>query len=450
MHKIIQSLDSFFKISERKSNFQTEILAGVTTFLAMAYIIFVNPAVLGDAGMSTQGVFLATALAAALTTLFMGLYAKLPIALAPGMGVNAFFAYTVVLTMGYTWQEALAAVLVSGLLFFIIAATGLRSIIIKAIPSSLKHAIGAGIGFFIAFIGLKNAGIIVANPATLVGLGNLADPLVLLAVFGVIVTFVLLALKVKAGVFYGLVITAVVGVVASLIWGTAGLPSLPATFPLAWPTFDGLFGAAFGALGGILTSLKGWLAIFTFLFIDFFDTAGTFMAVGNQLSIKDKNGDLEGYEKAMIVDASGTIFGAVIGTSTVTSYIESSAGIGVGGRTGLTAVVTGVLFLLAIFLSPLLSLVTSAVTAAALIVVGSMMAASLSEINWKDWPIAVASFMTIIVMMLAYSISEGIGFGFITYTVVMLAAGRRKEIHPVFLGIVVLFLAHYILPLIIG
>lgn len=446
MDKIIQSLDSFFKISERKSKFSTEILAGVTTFLAMAYIIFVNPGILGDAGMSTQGVFLATALAAGATTIFMGLFAKLPIALAPGMGVNAFFAYTVVLTMGYTWQEALAAVLVAGILFFIIAATGLRSVIIKAIPSELKHAIGAGIGFFIAFIGLKNAGIIVANPDTLVGLGNLGDPLVLLALFGIVVTLVLLALKVKAGVFYGLVLTAVVGVVI----GAAGYPALPTSFPLAWPTFDGLFGAAFGALPGVIFSVEGWFAIFTFLFIDFFDTAGTFMAVGNQVNIKDANGDLEGYEQAMLVDATGTVFGAVIGTSTVTSYIESSAGIGVGGKTGLTAVVTGLLFILAIFFSPLLSLVTSAVTAAALVIVGSMMVTSLSEINWKDWPIAVSSFVTIAVMMLAYSISEGIGFGFITYTIVMLAAGRRKEIHPVFLVVVAFFLLHYILPFLIG
>lgn len=450
MNKIIQSLDSFFKISERKSKFSTEILAGVTTFLAMAYIIFVNPGILGDAGMSAQGVFLATALAAGATTIFMGVFAKLPIALAPGMGVNAFFAYTVVLTMGYTWQEALAAVLVAGVLFFLVAVTGLRSIIIKAIPSALKHAIGAGIGFFIAFIGLKNAGIIVANPATFVSLGDLSNPIVLLAIFGILVTLVLLALKVKAGVFYGLVITAVVGVVASLIWGTAGLPALPATFPLSWPTFDGIFGAAFGALPGVIFSVEGWFAIFTFLFIDFFDTAGTFMAVSNQLHIVDENGDLDGYEEAMLVDATGTVFGAIVGTSTVTSYIESSAGIGVGGKTGLTAVVAGVLFLLAIFLSPLLSLVTSAVTAAALVIVGSMMVTSLAEINWKDWPIAVSSFMTIIVMMLAYSISEGIGFGFITYTVVMLAAGRRKEVHPVLLAITGLFVVHYILPYLIG
>lgn len=450
MSKIIQSLDSFFKISERKSNFSTEILAGVTTFLAMAYIIFVNPSILGAAGMSTQGVFLATALAAGATTIFMGLFAKLPIALAPGMGVNAFFAFTVVLTMGYTWQEALAAVLVSGILFFVIAATGLRSVIIKAIPAELKHAIGAGIGFFIAFIGLKNAGIIVANPATFVGLGNLGDPLVLLALFGIVVTLVLLALKVKAGVFYGLVLTAVVGVIVGAFSSAAGLPALPATFPLAWPTFDGIFGAAFGALPGVIFSVEGWFAIFTFLFIDFFDTAGTFMAVGNQVNIKDANGDLDGYEKAMLVDAAGTIFGAVVGTSTVTSYIESSAGIGVGGKTGLTALVTGLLFILAIFFSPLLSLVTSAVTAAALVIVGSMMVTSLSEINWKDWPIAVSSFVTIAVMMLAYSISEGIGFGFITYTIVMLAAGRRKEIHPVFLVVVAFFLLHYILPFLIG
>lgn len=436
--RVRESIAGFFHIEQRSSTFTREILGGVTTFLAMAYILFVNPNILGATGMSTTGLFLATALAAAFASIFMGLLANMPVALAPGMGLNAFFAFTLVIGMGLSWQQALAAVFVSGILYFVIAITGVRKIIVKSIPQSLKYAVGAGIGLFIAFIGLVNGGIIVANPATFVSLGNLGNPVVLLALFGIVLTIVLLGLKVKAAVFFGLVGTAVMGIILGA-FGVVGMPAFTGLLGGS-PSFDGIFGSFFGEIGWVLTTGIGWTAIISFLFVDFFDTAGTLMAVTGQMPfVTEKDID-----KANIVDATSTVVGSIFGTSTTTSYIESLSGIGTGARTGLAAVITGILFILSIFFYPLLSVVTGAVTCAAMVIVGTMMASSIAKIDWNDWAIGIASFVTMLMMVLTYSISHGIGFGFITYTVAMAARGRAKEVSPMFYVVSALFLAYYI------
>jgi adenine/guanine/hypoxanthine permease len=438
-----KEMEKFFKLKKHGTTVKTELLAGTTTFLTMAYILAVNPGMLGLTGMSAQSVFLATAISSAVATLIMGLLANYPVALAPGMGVNAFFTFTVVFTLGYSWQAALAAVMISGLIFLVISVTGLRKMIINAIPKDLKLAFGAGIGFFIAFIGLVNSGIVVNNDATLVGLGNFATPSTLLAIFGLALTIGLLAKKVYAAVFFGLVGTAVVGVVAGLM-GVAGMPSLPTvlfSFDFNMPT-AGAFLAGFGEL---FTKPDWFLVIFTFLFIDFFDTAGTLVAVANRTNLINEKGELENIDKAMLSDAVGTVVGAALGTSTVTSYIESAAGVEVGGRTGLTAVTTGVLFLLSIFFAPLLVTVTGVVTAPALIVVGILMAQQLGHINWDDFAASAAAFLAIITMILSYSISEGIAVGFITYGIAMLFSGKAKQVPWILWVLMVVFIGHFIL-----
>lgn len=438
-------MDKFFHLKERGTDVKTEIIAGITTFLAMAYILAVNPMILGDSGMTPEAVFMATALSSAIACVLMGALANYPVALSAGMGVNALFSYTVVLTMGYSWQAALAAVFISGLIFVLISVTGIRKKIIDSIPMQLKLAIGAGIGFFIAFVGLKNAGIIVANESTFVGLGSFTDPQVLLALFGVVVTIVCVVRKVPAGVFVGLVITAIVG----LIMGLCGIENMPAFGGLLTTNFDmsaaGAFASGFGEL--FSNPLNAIVVIFSFLFVDFFDTAGTLVAVGNEVGLVNEKGELEGAEQALLADSIGTCVGAALGTSTITSFVESSSGVGVGGRTGLTAITTGVLFLLSIFISPLiLGLITNAVTAPALIVVGVMMAQQMKGINWEDLTIAIPAFITIITMILMYSISNGIAFGFIAYAVCMVAAGRAKEVHPTVWVLMVIFVIYFASP----
>ena len=450
--EMIESIKKFFKIEERGSSIKIELVGGLTTFLTMAYILFVNPAIMGGivtledgsslqlvAGLDLQAVFLATALAAGLGTIAMGLWANLPIGLAPGMGLNAFFAFTIVVKMGYSWEEALAAVLISGVLYLILSLTGLRAKVVATIPQSLKFAIGAGIGFFIAYIGLVNVGIIVQGQGTPTELGDLTSPVALLALFGLALTIVLLAFKVRAAIFFGLVGTALVGLIVGL-FDVAGMPILP-TFEGALPSLAPTFGKAFAGIGGLLSTAGGWFAIFAFLFVDFFDTSGTLMAVTGQM----ENVTEEDLQKANVVDSSATVVGAILGTSTTTSYIESLSGVGAGARTGLASVLTGLLFILSIFLAPLLSLVTAGVTAAAMIIVGTMMAASIGKIEWDKWPIAIASFMTILIMILTYSISDGIGFGFLTYILVMVASKRYKEIHPLLYGVGAFFILYLVL-----
>lgn len=439
-------LEKLFHLKENKTSVRTELIAGLTTFLAMAYILGVNPSVLGDAGMDVSSVFLATALSAAVASVIMGLLANYPVALAAGMGVNALFAYTVCGQMGYSWSAALAGVFISGVIFILISVTGVRKMIINAIPVQMKLAIGAGIGFFIAFVGLKNAGIVVANESTFVAIGNFSDPTVLLALFGILITLLLVIRKVPAAVFVGMVITALIGIVAGTVFHIEGMPSLPdGSFITTNFHMEGA-GAFMNGFGELFADpAKSLVMIFSFLFVDFFDTAGTLVAIGSKIGlVNPQTGELKNAERALLADAIGTVFGAAVGTSTVTSFVESSSGVGVGGRTGLTAVTTGMLFLLSILISPLiLSAVTNAVTAPALVVVGVMMAQQLKSIDWEDMMIAAAAFVTIIVMVLGYSISNGIAFGFIVYTIGMIGAGKTKDIHPTVWVLDVIFLIYF-------
>lgn len=438
----MEALNKFFHLKEKGTNVKTEIIAGITTFLAMAYILGVNPGILSQAGMPIESVFMATAISSAIASILMGVLANYPVALAPGMGVNALFTYTVVLTMGYSWQAALAAVMVSGVVFIIISVTGIRKMVIDAIPLQLKLAIGAGIGFFIALIGLKNAGLIVANESTYVALGDLSSPSVLLAAAGVLITIVCVVRKVPAAVFVGLVITGILGLIMGLM-GVDGMPVINGVFTTDFSMSTvGAFASGFGEL--FAHPFNAFVVIFSFLFVDFFDTAGTLVAVGNEVGLVNEKGELENAEQALLADSIGTVVGAALGTSTVTSFVESSSGVGVGGRTGLTAVTTGICFLLSIFISPvILGLITNEVTAPALIVVGVMMAQQLKGIAWDDVVIAFPAFITIIFMILSYSISNGIALGFITYAVSMVAAGRTKQVSPTVWVLLVIFVIYF-------
>ena len=435
-------MEKLFHLKEHGTNVKTEILAGITTFLAMAYILAVNPAILGQAHMSHQGVFLATAISAGVTSIFMGLMANYPVSLAPGMGVNALFTYTIVGQMGLSPEGALACVFVSGIIFVIITVTNIRRMIINAIPAQLKLAIGAGIGFFVAFVGLKNAGIVVASESTFVALGNLKDPTVLLALFGIIITLVLLVKNKPAAVFYGLIITAVVGVVFGSIFGLKGMPQLPSK--VVSVNFDfSLVGAFARGFNEMFTHPQCIVAIFSLLFVDFFDTAGTLVAVASKADLIDENGELVNVKRALLADAVGTVFGSMIGTSTVTSFVESTSGVGVGGRTGLTACTTGICFLLTVFFYPVLSMITDAVTAPALVIVGILMASQLKDIKWDNLIFAASGFVTIIFMILGYSISNGIALGFIVYVISMIATGQAKNINKMVWVLFLLFIAYF-------
>lgn len=430
-------MDKFFKLEERGTTVKKEFLAGLTTFFSMAYIIFVNPNVLGAAGMDTGAVFTATILAAIIGTLLMGLYANFPVALAPGMGLNAFFAYTVVLVMGYSWQQALAGTFISGILFIILSLTGLREFIINSIPKSLKHAVGTGIGFFIAFLGFQNAGIIVNNESTLVGLGDFKDFSVLIAILGLIITLILLVRKIPGAIFIGMFATAVIGIFL-------GVVEMPTQIFAPIPSLKPTFGALFEALPTIFTK-DMIVVIFSFLFMDFFDTAGSLMAVGFRAGFVTEKGELLNADKALLADSTATVVGSILGTSSTTTFVESLSGVEVGGRTGLTSVFTAMCFSLMLFCSGLLSVVTPSVTAAALITVGILMASSLSSIEWGKIEIAIPAFVTIIMMILSYSIAEGIAAGFLFYPITMLASKRGKEIHPAMWVLTVIFLAHFIM-----
>jgi len=431
-------MKKFFQFEELGTNFKTETTAGITTFLAMAYILFVNPQTLSAAGMDEGALFTATALAAAIGTLVMGLVAKYPVALAPGMGLNAFFAYTVVIGYGIPWETALSGVLVSGIILVILTLTGIREMIINAIPGNLKLAVGAGIGLFIAFVGLQNSGLIVANDATLIGLGDITSAPVLLTIFGLVISVILLTLGIKAGIFYGMIITAIVGMIFGLIAVPTGVHDIVGSVPSLEP----IFGHALTNLGNIFT-IEMLVVILTFMFVDFFDTAGTIVAVASQAGIM-KDGKLPRAGRALASDSSGTVFGAILGTSSTTSYVESTAGVGVGGRSGFTAVVTAICFLLALFFSPLLGIITSEVTAPALILVGVMMASSLKDIEWDQFEIAVPAFFTVTMMPLTNSIATGIAIGFIFYPITMLIKGRAKQIHPLMYILAIIFILYFI------
>lgn len=437
-------MKKYFMFDELGTNYRREFLGGFTTFLAMAYILVVNPLTLTLADvkdlpdtlrMDYGAVFVATAVSAAIGCFIMGLLAKYPLALAPGLGLNAFFAYTVVLVNGSPWQHALAAVFISGVFFLLLTLTGLREKLINAIPMELKLAVGAGIGLFIAFIGMQNAKIIVNNDATLVGIGNLREPQVLLAIFGIIITVILMVRGIKGGVFYGMVITSIVG----MITGQVGLPEKVFSAP---PSISPTFGALFSAFSDpSFYTLSMLSVILTFLFVDFFDNAGTLMAVANQAGLV-KDNRLPRAGKALISDSIATIVGSIFGTSTITSYVESSSGVAAGARSGFASIVTGCLFLLALFISPLLGVITSAVTAPALIIVGVLMVASLGQIAWNRFEIAVPSFLTMIMMPLTYSIATGIAVGFIFYPLTMIIKGKAKEVNPIMYVFAVIFLLY--------
>lgn len=437
-------LEKYFKLKEKNTSVKTELIAGLTTFLAMAYILGVNPAILGASGMDEHSVFMATAISAGIASIVMGVLANYPVALAAGMGVNALFTYTVCFAMQFSWKAALAAVFISGVIFLIISVTGIRKMIINAIPKQLKLAIGAGIGFFIAFVGLKNAGIIVANESTFVALGDFAQPEVLLSLFGILVTIALLCLKVPAAVFVGMVITAIVGIICGSVLELEGMPVLPDE----WIELNfemktiGAFASGFSEL--FANPGTAFVAIFSFLFVDFFDTAGTLVAVANRTGLVNENGDLENVEKALMADSIGTVVGSVLGTSTVTSFVESTSGVEVGGRTGLSAVTTGILFFISVLFAPVvLTTVTNAVTAPALVVVGILMAQQLGGIDWDDLVSAASGFVTIIVMILGYSISNGIALGFITYALTMTASGKFTKVNPIIWLLVIVFILYF-------
>ena len=425
-------LDNFFKFKENGTDFKTEILAGITTFLAMAYILGVNPVILGDGGMPVTGVFFATAVASGVACIIMGLVAKYPVGLAPGMGLNALFTYTIILGMGNTWETALAAVFISSIIFLIITISGLREAILNAIPLDLKLGIGAAIGFFLAFLGLKGAGIIVADPSTFVSMGSLMAPPAFLALLGIIITLVLYVKKVPAAVFLGLVITAILGVIFTSLGFGAGdmlMPAVPAQFITT--SFDlSLFAGFTKGFGQLFSNIPNLIMmLFSLVFVTFFDTTGTLMALGRQCGFIDEEGQAVGIENAFLADAVGGIVGAIFGTSTVTAYVESASGIGMGGKTGLTAVVTGILFILSIFFAPLvLGLFTSPVTCAALVIVGILMIGQLKEVEWDNLIVAASVFMTIVMMILTYSISLGIAWGFVVYAIASLASGKAKEL----------------------
>ncbi|WP_342514345.1 NCS2 family permease [Sporosarcina sp. FSL K6-1522] len=441
-------MKKYFEFDKLGTNYRREIVGGITTFLAMAYILVVNPLTLSleaipdlpdTMRMDKGAVFVATALAAAVGSLFMGLIAKYPIGLAPGMGLNAFFAFSVVLGMGIPWQTALTGVLFSGLIFIVLSLTGLREIIINAIPAQLKFAVGAGIGLFITFLGLQNAKIIVGDPNTLVALGDLSSGPTLLAIFGLVISVVMMVRKIKGAIFYGMIATTVVGMIAGLI-------STPEKIVSAVPSVAPTFGAAFEAIfqdPGSLMTTQFLVIVITFLFVDFFDTAGTLVAVANQAGLM-KDDKLPRAGKALISDSLATVTGAIFGTSTTTSYVESTAGVAAGARTGFASIVTGVLFLLALFFSPLLMVVTSEVTAPALIIVGVLMVSTLGNIEWTKFEIAVPAFFTIIAMPLTYSIATGIAIGFIFYPITMILSGRKKEIHPIMYGLWIIFVLYFV------
>ena len=426
----MSTIANYFKLDELNTSIRTEFIAGLTTFASMAYILFVNPTVLGAAGMDKGAVFTATAVASAVATLFMGIVALYPIAIAPGLGVNAFFAYSVVIGMGVKWQTAMAGVFVAAIIFLVLTFFKIREKIINIIPQNLKLAIASGIGLFIAFIGLHNAGLIVANKDTMVSLGHLTTPTSLLAIFGIIVTFILLSRKIPAAIFIGMVMTSVVGIIFGLI-------KLPSALISSAPSLAPTFGAGVTHIGDI-NSLQMVTVVVTFLLVTFFDTAGTMIGLATQAGFM-RNNEMPRAGRALMADAVGMTVGAVNGTSPTSAYVESSSGIAVGGRSGLTSVFTGIFFLIALFFSPLLTVVTSQVTAPALVVVGVLMAKSLRQIDWEDFAIAAPAFLIVIGMPLTYSISDGIALGFILYPITMISTGRGKKVHPLMYALAILF-----------
>ncbi|WP_142415506.1 NCS2 family permease [Hathewaya massiliensis] len=413
-------MEKFFKLKENNTNVKTEILAGITTFMTMAYILIVNPSILSQAGMDPGAVFTATAISAVISTLIMGLYAKLPFAQAPGMGLNAFFAFTIVKIMGYSYEFALTAVLLEGLIFIALTVLNVREAIVDAIPLNIKKAISVGIGLFIALIGLEGAGIVLhpKDGGVLIALGNITSGSGLLAIIGLVITGVLVSRNVRGALFIGMIITSIIGIPMGVTPLPSGIISMP-------PSVSSVF---FKFQWHNIFTVDMAIALFTLLFMDMFDTIGTLVGVTTKAKMLDENGKVPNMKKALFADAVGTTLGACLGTSTVSTFVESASGVAEGGRTGLTAVSTAVMFFLALFFAPIFASITPAVTSSALILVGLFMIEPIKEIDLTDYTEAIPAFLTIIMMPFTYSISDGIVFGVISYILLKLFSGKYKEI----------------------
>lgn len=426
-----------FGMDPAKHSIRTEIIAGITTFLTMAYILAVNPSIFGalaTQGMPTDAVFTATALAAIVGCLVMSIYAKKPFGLAPGMGLNAFFVFTVCLGMGHSWQMALTAIFLEGILFILLTITNVRKLIVDAIPMNLKRAIGAGIGLYIAFIGLKSAGIIVSSDSTSVTLGTLSDSTSILAIIGLLLTSVLVILKVRGGMLLGILVTTIIGIPMGVTHFN-GLLSTPPSISSIFCQFE-------------WSQIFSWdmvAIVFTFLFIDMFDTIGTVVGVSVKSGMVDEKGNVDGINKVLMADAVATVAGAMFGTSTTTTYIESASGVSEGGRTGLTSFTIAVCFAIALLFSPLFLAIPGAATGPVLFIVGVMMAAPVKEIDWEDYSEAIPAFVTMLLMPLAYSISDGIMLGMISYVVINAFTGKFKKVSVTMWILAVLFVLRYVL-----
>lgn len=425
-----QKIASYFQFEELGTNYKKEFLAGLTTFISMVYILFVNPNVLSVSGMDKGAVFTATALASAFGCFLMGIIARYPIAISASLGINAFFSYTVVLGMKIPWQTALAGVFVASILFMILTAFKIREMVVDAIPRDLKMAISAGIGLFIAFIGLSDGGLIVANKSTMIGLGSLHVGSTWLTIIGLILTIILMSARIPGAIFIGMVINVIIGL-------SLGLIKAPSSWIAGVPSLKPTFGVALLHVGSINT-LQLAVVVLTFLLVTFFDTTGTLVGLAEQAGLV-KDNKIPRIGRALSADSTTMVVGSLLGTSPMGAFVESSAGIAVGGRSGFTAVVVGVLFLLGSFLSPLLTVITDQVTAPALIIVGMLMAQSLTKVHWDKFEIAAPSFLILVGMPLTYSISDGTALGFITYPLSMIAAKRGKEVSPIMYGLAVVF-----------
>lgn len=425
-------LSTLFGYDSSKMSIRKEVIGGVTTFLTMAYILAVNPSILGDAGMDSGAVFTATVVSAIAATIVMAVYAKLPFALAPGMGLNAFFAYTIVLTMGYTWQFALTAVFIEGIIFILLTLTGLRQKIVDCMPLLLRRSISPGIGLFIAFIGLKNAGIVADNDATLVSLGDLHSPSVLLACFGILLTAILLVRNVTGALLIGILVTTIVGIPLGVTQFTS-IASIPPSLAPVFCKFE----------WSSIMSIDMVICVLTFLFIDMFDTIGTLIGVSNRAGMVDEDGNIPRLKDAFMADAVGTTLGAVLGTSTVTTYVESASGVNVGGRSGLTSFCTAICFVLALFFAPLFLSIPSQATAPALVLVGVMMMHDIRKVDFSNYLTAIPCFVCIAFMPLTYSISDGILMGLITWVLLHLFSGNYKNLNIGSIILAILFILKY-------
>jgi AGZA family xanthine/uracil permease-like MFS transporter len=436
---MLSRVSAYFDFAGNGTNYRTEVVAGATTFLTMAYIAFVNPSILQAAGMPTGAVMTATCLSAAFASILIGSFSKLPIAAAPGMGTNSYFAYSVCLVMGIAWQTALAAVFISGFLFLILSITGLREKIMDAIPDSMKHSVAAGIGIFIAFVGLKNAGIIVKNDAVLVGLGNLAHPNAVITIAGIVITGFFLAKKIRGALLWGILITTIIAIGAGVAHRPDGIVSMP---PSIAPTFGAM--DIRGALSLGLVEI-----IFAFFFVDLFDTVATLIGVADQGGLMRTGSDGKLYlpraGRALTADALSTMAGAALGTSTVTAYVESTAGIAAGGRTGFTAIVVGICFIALLFFSPIIAIVPPQATAPALIIVAAFMLRNLAKVAWDDWTEALPAVVACIAIPLTFSISNGLALGFILYPLIKIVTGRWRDANWLVYVLGALFIAKFAL-----